>query len=765
MRDAQQSLSPASTIAQAGGFSEEWGATLERRFAEVETRIRSYLPDADLSSFRRAFEFACSSHCGQMRKSGEPYIGHPLEVAAIVAELRLGVPSLCAALLHDTVEDTPATLEDLADAFGEQVAFLVSGLTKLSKIEFQSREEHQAENLRKLIVAMTRDLRVVLIKLADRLHNIRTLQHMRPDKQKRIASETLEIYAPLAGRLGINWLKNELEDESLKYLDPSAYQELKQRINQKKSERDDYIWRTTSVLNAMLEEHGIEAQVSGRPKHFYSMYRKMKRSGIEFDEIYDITAFRIIVADKAACYNVLGLVHDRWRPVAGRFKDYVAVPKTNGYQSLHTTVVGPSGERVEIQIRTEEMHRTAEYGVAAHWAYKEGRDISTSDTGDFAWMRALVESHAEINDSREYLESVKLDLFDDEVFVFTPNGDIKALPRGATPLDFAYAIHTEVGDHCVHARVNNRQTSLRHILENGDVVEIITREDQHPREEWLEFAKSARARSKIRAYIGAEKRERARKMGEEMVTAELKKHGLRYSSLVRDGKMGRAAEQLKFQNVDQMMIDIGYGRHQPELLTRYFVPNAAERTRSQESGPNSTVANTGPQRAIRRFGERLRSLVGRTEARSVHIVGLKGDVMTSFARCCDAVPGEPIVGYVTRGRGIVVHARDCDRLDHLESERLVEVDWDQAATEGDREERRRARVRITSHDEPGILSEMSQAFTERGVDIAEARCRSRGDGMATSTFEVLVTNAGQLGEALKHVGRVEGVVNVERMHH
>ena len=439
----------------------DWDAELEHRYGEFERYVRGYLgQDGDYVMLRRAFDMMVDRHSAQRRQSGEPYATHPLAVARICAELRLGVLSLCAAFLHDVVEDTETSLDEIREKFTDQVAFFVEGLTKLSRIEFQSKEEHQAENLRKLIVAMTRDLRIVLIKLADRLHNIQTLGVCSPDKQRRIATETLEIYAPLAGRLGINWLKSELEDESLKYLDSLAYQNLKELIHKKKSERDAYIEATTQTLRTMLDDAGIvNAEVYGRPKHFYSMYRKMKRSGISFDEIHDITAFRVIVNDKAACYNVLGLVHDRWRPVAGRFKDYIAVPKGNGYQSLHTTVIGPRGERVEIQIRTREMHETAEYGVAAHWAYKEGRVVDDESTNTMAWMRSLVESQAEIDDSLEYLESIKLDLYDDEVFVFTPNGDVKALPRGATPLDFAFAVHSEVGHHAAHARVNGRHVS------------------------------------------------------------------------------------------------------------------------------------------------------------------------------------------------------------------------------------------------------------------------------------------------------------------
>lgn len=746
-------LTPPATTTVPPAF--DWAADLETRYAAFEAHVASYLPDADLGTLRRAFDFAADKHSGQIRQSGEPYVAHPLAVADIVADLRLGVPSLCAAFLHDVVEDTDTPLEEIRDAFGEQVAFFVEGLTKLSRIEFQSKEEHQAENLRKLIVAMTRDLRVVLIKLADRLHNIRTLDVCKPDKQRRIATETLEIYAPLAGRLGINWLKSELEDESLKYLDPGAYQNLKCLIHQKRSERECYIDETTRVLRAMMEEAQIEADVAGRPKHFYSMYRKMKRSGISFDEIYDITAFRVIVADKSTCYNVLGLVHDRWRPVAGRFKDYIAVPKGNGYQSLHTTVIGPKGERVEIQIRTDDMHQTAEFGVAAHWAYKEGRETDTTNAYAFAWMRTLVESQAEIDDSVEYLESVKLDLYDEEVFIFTPAGDIKALPRGSTPLDFAYAVHSEVGHHAAHARVNGRHVSLRQQLENGDVVEIITRDDQHPREEWLEIAKSSRARAKIRAFIGLEKRERARGIGEELLSAELRKYDIKLSAAIKDGKLAKAAEALKIHTVDQLLVDVGYGRHQADSVVRLVVPQAVMAKKAAATGAEPTPA--------RRFGEGIEGFSGRLEDRVAHVVGLTGDVMTSFARCCQPVPGEPIVGYVTRGRGVVIHISDCDRLTYLEPERMIQVAWAHEAADGAKNERRTVRLRIVAKDMQGILADITSTLTDRRVNITEARARAKRDGTAVCTFEVDVENANQLNDAVRHVGRVPGVMSVDRL--
>lgn len=744
----------------------DWNAELNRRYDEFDTYVRGYLgPDADLEMLRRAFDMMVDRHSTQFRQSGEPYATHPLAVARICAELRLGVPSLCAAFLHDVVEDTDTSLDEIRQQFNDQVAFFVEGLTKLSRIEFQSKEEHQAENLRKLIVAMTRDLRVVLIKLADRLHNIQTLGVCKPDKQRRIATETLDIYAPLAGRLGINWLKGELEDEALKYLDPVAYQNLKCLIQQKKSERDSYIGATTETLRKMLVDAGIQnAEVYGRPKHFYSMYRKMKRSGITFDEIHDITAFRVIVNDKATCYNVLGLVHDRWRPVAGRFKDYIAVPKGNGYQSLHTTVIGPKGERVEIQIRTRDMHETAEYGVAAHWAYKEGRIIDDESANTMAWMHSLVESQEDIHDSLEYLESIKLDLYDDEVFVFTPNGDVKALPRGATPLDFAYAVHSEVGHHAAHARVNGRHASLRQTLQNGDIVEIITREDQHPRPEWLEIAKSSRARNKIRAFIGQEKRDRAKALGEDLLSAELRKFDTKLQKALSDGRCQKVVDQLKLPSLEQLYVDIGLGRLQADYVVRQMLPQAAAQAAAIAAA--NAPAHKQPQELIapsRRFGERIQNYTGNLEDRKAHVIGLSGDVMTSFARCCQPVPGEPIIGYVTRGRGVVIHIQDCDRVRFLEPERLLEVGWDGASSEGSQAERRIARLRIIAKDQQGILADLTNAFTSRRLDINEARARIRHDGMAICTFEVVVRNAQQLYEAIRDIQKIDGVTSVDRL--
>lgn len=722
-------------------------AELETRYAEVVRKVAGYLPTPDLRLLRESLEYADDKHEGQTRKSGEPYIGHPIEVAHIVADLHLDLASIAAAFLHDTVEDTDATLDEITTAFGGDIAMLVEGLTKISKLQFKSREEAQAENIRKLIIAMGRDIRVILIKLSDRLHNLRTLEHMAEAKQRRIAQETLDIYAPLANRLGINWMKTELEDTSFRYLNHSAYYSLAKHIDRTRRERETYIRETSALLRKLCGEHGIEAEIQGRPKHFYSIYKKMQNAGVDLDDIHDITAFRVIVPEEALCYTVLGVVHAEWKPVAGRFKDYIAVPKPNGYRSLHTTVLGPQGERIEIQIRTLEMHHVAEHGVAAHWAYKEGKANVEAGEAQFAWLRDMVQSQRDIADSRELLDTVRHDLFADEVFVFTPAGDVINLPSGATPLDFAYAVHSEVGDRAVHARVNGRGVSLRHELNTGDRVEITTRPEQHPREEWLDFVKSGKARSKIRQYIRAEKREKARELGREWLGAEFKRYGLRYDNVLKSGDLQAAAEILKVQTVDQLLIAVGYGK-------------IAKETVAEKIAPPETTPKDPKMGPVRKIGEHLRSLVGRPRERGVKLAGLDGEVMVRYAKCCTPVPGDDIVGFVTRGRGIVVHTQDCSRLANLEEERIVEVVWDSLG-EGEGS-KRSVTVRVLSKDEPGILGEISSAFATRGVNIAQAHCRSREDGLAMSVFEIHVANASQLKDASRAVSKLDGVINVER---
>ena len=716
-------------------------AEIEERFEIILRNIKAYHTNVDENLIRNAFAFATKAHTGQMRKSGEPYIGHPVEVMGLTSNLQLGTHSLCAALLHDTVEDTYVEHTDILEHFGAEVSFLVKGLTKLSKMNFGSREEHQAENVRKLIIAMSKDIRVVLIKLADRLHNMTTLQHMPTQKQQRIARETLDIYTPLSNRLGINWLKIELEDYCLRYLDPDAYHDLARKLQETRKEREIYVNETIRILSEMLNQHSLKAEVHGRPKHIYSIYNKLKKKDVIFEDLYDLTAFRIIVHESSQCYEVLGLVHERWRPIAGRFKDYVAIPKPNGYQSVHTTVVGPQNKRIEIQIRDHEMNAIAEDGVAAHWVYKRGKK-SIQKIDAFDWLKEMVQTYTQIDDPKMFLQSVKYELFSNEVFVFTPRGDIMSLPLDATPIDFAYAVHTEIGNQCTHAKVNGKMVSLKHILTNGDVVKIIVKTTQYPREEWLDTVKSSKARTKIRYFVQAEKRNQARNVAVELLKQEIRKRGLRYETLKRRGKIEAAAKELKFQTVPLMLEALGNSRVRLSAIIKILAP---ETTR------------TSP---IRRFGTKLSSFINK-KARSVRFPGFEGDLEATYARCCNPVPGDPIIGFTTRGRGLVVHAKNCSRLANLESERFMVIEWDQLPSQN--QTGRSVTVRIVCRDEPGLLAKMSQGFSLRGVNITQAHCRATNNGLATNMFDLSVKNVRQLNEALKIVRKIDGVVSAHRV--
>ncbi len=728
----------------------------ESRFEDLQRALAAYLPDADLPRLRHVYEYARDAHEGQTRHNGEPYIGHPVEVAHVVADLRGDQASVEAALLHDTVEDTAATAAEIEERFGAEVAALVLALTKISKLKFRTREEAQAENIRRLIVAMGRDVRVILVKLADRVHNMSTLEHKDEAGQKRIAQETLDIYAPIANRLGIHKIKVRLEDESFRYLQPEAYRMLREHVAMTRREREAYVADTIRRLQSILDDHAIAGQVGGRSKHFYSIFQKMQRDGLDYDQVHDVTAFRVIIDDRSRCYEVLGYVHQMWPPVAGRFKDYIAVPKANGYQSIHTTVIGPGGERIEVQIRDREMHQFAEFGVAAHWLYKERRRFA-QNTSDFTALRELVQTQTSAPTGKAYLDDLRHSLFSDEVYVFTPQRDIKRLPRGSTPLDFAYAIHSEVGDHCVHARVNGRHVPLRYELANGDVVEISTRADQHPHESWLEMVRSPRARDKIRAYINHEKKEKARNLGRDLLTAEFARHGRRLEALEKSGDLGRAAEELKYQNVEQLQLAVGYGRLQPSSVSARLVPPAPV--------PAPTPAAPVASSPRPTFGSAVRDLtLPEIARRGVRVDGVDGDIMVAYARCCNPVPGEEIAGYVTRGRGIVVHARACSRLADLEPERVIDLDWQTVSSGEGADGRRRVCVRIECRDEPGLLAKMSSAFTDAGVNIVQAHCRARADGKATNLFDVMVANVRQLKDATRNLKAIDGVMQVDRVH-
>lgn len=727
---------------------------LENRLNTIIKKIRAYHPEPDIDMLRKAFRYAAEMHEGQTRKSGEPYMSHPLEVMDIIADLRLDVASLVAGLLHDTVEDCETTVDELRGLFADDVAFLVDGVTKLSKFQFNTREEHQAENIRKMIIAMSRDLRVILLKLADRLHNMRTLKYMPRGKQERIAQETMDIYAPLAHRLGIHWLKTELEDLSFRYLYPEAYYDIAEKVASKKRERENFIREVINILDELLRENGIVAEIYGRPKHFWSIFRKMRQQQIEFEQVYDVLAFRSIVPEKPQCYEALGLVHNLWKPIPGRFKDYIAIPKPNGYQSLHTSVIGPYQERIEIQIRTAEMHKIAEEGIAAHWLYKEGKAVPDKDDQKFAWLHRLMEEHQDLEDPREFLEQVKIDLFHDEVYVFTPDGDVMEFPSGATAVDFAYAIHSEVGAHCSGAKVNGQIVPLRHELKNGDIVEILTNKNQKPNKDWLEFVKTGRAQTKIRKAVREEQRERSRELGRELLDKELKKYGTNIRAVEKKGQLVETAENSKFSSIEEMLADIGYGKTQPEhIVEKIFPPDEREeRKKDTEKKKDSKIGQ---------IWNRIKSRGNKAQEPGVVLDGID-DIMVNYAKCCNPVPGDDITGFVTRGRGLSVHTRGCPRVQHLEKARQIDVRWDSQAAGDDSGARRPVKIKVYSADKPGLLANMSQSFSAAGVNIKQAHCLTTDDQRAINTFEVLVSNVDQLNRAMRNIEKIKGVYRVER---
>ncbi|MDC0707400.1 bifunctional (p)ppGpp synthetase/guanosine-3',5'-bis(diphosphate) 3'-pyrophosphohydrolase [Stigmatella sp. ncwal1] len=732
------------------------------RLNDILQRVASYHPDPDLDIIKKAYVYSAKVHQGQLRKSGEPYLVHPLEVAGILAELKLDEASIVTGLLHDTIEDTLATAEELTELFGPEVSQLVDGVTKLSKFSASatlSQEEKQAENFRKMIIAMAQDIRVILVKLADRTHNMRTLDHMSEEKQARIAQETLDIYAPLANRLGISWIKTELEDLSFRYVKPQDYFALLEKLNRRKKEREKYIEDTSTLVRSKLEERNLEGEVSGRFKHVYSIYKKIKAQGIEFDQIHDIIAFRLLMPTVPSCYEALGLVHQLWKPVPGRFKDFIAIPKPNMYQSLHTTVIGPLSERVEVQIRTPDMNKVAEEGIAAHWAYKEGKALISKDDEKFAWLRQLMEWQQDLKDPKEFLETVKVDLFTDEVFVFTPKGDVKSLPRGATPVDFAYAIHSDVGGRCVGAKVNGKIVPLRYKMKNGDMVEVLTSPQAHPSKDWLTFVKTSRAQQRIRNFIKQQQRDKSLQLGRELAERELKRYQLNLNRLLKNGELKKAAEVLGYRVEDDLLVAIGYGKVTPQQLLQRVAPDkVAEDREPLPAAPASHEGNGSSMLpGLSRVTDLAKRLVGRQSRSGVQIGGVD-DVLVRFGRCCNPVPGDPIVGFITRGRGVTVHTDKCEKALATDPERRVDVAWDIRG-----EYKRPVTLRILTADRPGMLSDITNTFSKKGVNISQANCRATGDDRAVNTFEVTISDLKQLTELMRSIERIQGVQSVERI--
>jgi guanosine-3',5'-bis(diphosphate) 3'-pyrophosphohydrolase len=712
------------------------------RFNDIADRALEVDPDCDLELLQRAYIFSAKVHEGQERVSGEPYLIHPLEVAGVLLELRMDSVTVAAGLLHDTVEDGVTSLEEVQRLFGDEVAFLVEGLTKISKVEYSSARERQAESFRKMLVAMSKDIRILLIKLADRLHNMRTVAHLPEDKGRRIAQETLDIYVPLAHRLGIDWMRRELEDLSFRTLNPTVVAELEQKLKGGHIERDRYIEEVKGILSAKLAEAGLAADVTGRLKDLSSIHAKMEKQGVTLEKIYDVIAFRIILdGPKESVYHALGLVHAIWPPVPGRFKDYVALPKANGYQSLHTTVIGPYGERMEVQLRTRDMHQNAELGIASHWKYK-GHGGDAKDDAKFAWLRQLIERQGELEDPHEFLEVVKVDLFPDEVFVFTPKGDVINLPKGATALDFAYAIHSQVGEHCAGARVNGTMRPLSHKLADGDTVEILTNPSQAPKKDWLEFAVSGKARSRIRHAIREAENARSRELGRGLLERELRRAGLSLARLLEADGLAEPARKWARGNADDLFAALGYGKVAARDVVRMLRPDWQE-----------------AEAAAEKVG-RLRSIFRREKRSSASGITVDGhgDVMVRFGRCCTPLPGDEIVGFVTRGRGITVHARDCRVAFTLDAERQIEVQWDVASDVS-----RKVRVKVTSRDEPGLLAKITKTISSAGVNIGAARIVTHADRTATQSFDLWVHDVRTLNAVMKEIGRIKGVHRVERM--
>jgi GTP pyrophosphokinase len=713
---------------------------------QIVDRVKSYHPNADVDLLRRAFHYSEWAHREQTRKSGDPYFVHPAGVATIIVDLRLDTASVCAGLLHDVVEDTLASLDDIERDFGTEIATLVDGVTKLGKINFTSREDRQAENFRKMVIAMAQDLRVLLVKLCDRLDNMRTLDHMPAEAQERIARETMDIYAPLANRLGIHRIKSELEDLSFRYLNAESNKDISGKLAKSKKERDRYIDGVCRTITARLAEHGFAAAVHGRAKHVYAIYRKMKEQQCDFEQIYDVIGFRICVESVADCYATLGVIHSKWTPIPGRFKDYIALPKPNMYQSLHTTVIGPGRQRIEIQIRTHEMQRVAEHGVAAHWKYKErvSGGVDPRDAEKFGWLRELADYQRNLKDPAEFLESVKIDLFPDEVYVFTPKGDVRVFPRGSTPIDFAYAIHSEVGHHCSGARANGQIVPLRYKLKNGDVMEVMTSPSQQPSKDWLDFCVTTRGRTRIRAFLRAEQRQKSINLGKELLENEMRAAGMSLAKLLKsDESLQRVVESLRVGSKEEMFLAMGYGKLPAEQVVD------AIRARQPEGEPPRELKEG-------RIEQIMRRVTGR-DAGGIRVNGID-DVLVRYAKCCNPLPGDPIIGFITRGRGVTIHRRECLKAFDTDPERRIDVTWDSRAKIN-----RPVQLKVTTTNKPGILATVSQTFSAQKINISEANCRAGDDGRACNIFTFHVGDLNQLKNVMRALQKVTGVVEVERV--
>ncbi|MDZ7580906.1 MAG: bifunctional (p)ppGpp synthetase/guanosine-3',5'-bis(diphosphate) 3'-pyrophosphohydrolase [Deltaproteobacteria bacterium] len=711
------------------------------RITDILDKVAEYSPDADLSLIERAYVYSARVHEGQVRLSGEPYLSHPLEVAGILADMNLDEISVTSGLLHDVLEDTAATPEEIEEIFGSDVLHIVSGITKLSKLRLSSSEARQAESIRKMLLAMADDIRVILIKLADRLHNMRTLQYHRSEKKKiRIARETMDIYAPISARLGIYWIKKELEDASFKYMLPDEYERVSSLVAKDQAERDKYVDTVKKYILEKMEEADLKCEVLGRNKNYYSIYHKMMAQNLAFEDVYDIIAFRIILDTIPHCYETLGLIHSLWKPIDIKFKDYISRPKPNMYQSLHTTVFGPYGERMEVQIRTWEMDRVAKSGIAAHWGYKEGKRVDERVSRMFTWIQDLIENQENFRDPGEFMENVRIDLFPDEVYVFTPRGEIKTLPKGATPVDFAYMIHTEVGDQCVGAKVNDRMVPLQYELQTGDVVEIVTQKNHQPSKDWLKYVRTVKARSKIRQWIKTQERDRSISLGREMCDKAFRKERLNFTALLKSDEMNQVVEHFGFKAAEDLIASVGYGKITPLQVVRRFTAKA-DNEEKQESIFNKIIGR-----------------VRKKKPKGGVVVKGVDDILIRFGKCCQPVPGDSITGYITRGYGVTVHRTGCVNALKMNPDRQIEVEWNI-----EKAELYPVKIYIRSYDRVGLLADVVSNISKNEANIMNAKTETQANKIVNSVFTIDVEDTEHLERIMSSLKKVKQVMEVKRI--
>ncbi len=716
-----------------------------RQLDEITDAVLAYHPEADVDVIHNAYLFSAKAHRGQSRQSGEAYLSHPVEVAYNLTRLKMDENTVAAGLLHDTLEDTLATEDEIRQLFGDEIYHMVDGVTQISQVQFASWEEKQAENYRKMILAMAHDIRVVLIKLADRAHNLQTLESLSPEQQRRISKETLDIYAPIANQLGIGWLKAELEDGSFKYVRPEKYQSIVDRMHQDADERNALVQTVCDAVERELKSQQVAGVVTGRSKHYYSIYKKMMLQQIDLEDVYDLIGVRVITESVKDCYAALGLVHSLWRPIPGKFKDYIAMPKPNMYQSLHTTVNGPNGQRVEVQIRSKEMHKVAEEGIAAHWQYKDGGKKSKHQEDHLTWVRHLLESQSEIKNPKDFLNAFKVDLFFQEVYVFTPQGDVIALPRGATPVDFAYQVHTDIGNHCLAAKVNGKIVNLKYKLKNGDRIEILKSKQKHPSRDWLSFVKTSKARSKIIHYINHREREKSLELGREILETEIRKYGFNPLEVLKGPNLDEAIHAAGFNTLDNLFMGIGYGKTSVRNVLDKLLP---KETLEKFEKRDVTVKVSEP------------SAERRGEHSGIKVKNFGEDMMLRIGKCCNPVPGDTIIGYITRGRGVSIHSVDCPSMMSLagETERLVEVEWDTA-----HKNPFPARISIVTEDKPGLLAKISNTVTECDVNMTRANVQTSALKRAYFDLSLEIFDLDHLNRTLEKLRQIPGVIHVERV--